>query len=283
MTTIVSLAARDFIAVGCDSLATTSTELLAPYDVTSIYFEPNGDLKLDAAGKPLLQRAGQIWEKAKRMPIDQLPSVTKLYDLAPLNACVLFAGTSRVGNITIAHIVDLFLAQKEIKQRKSTYTLQWIAEKFKEFVMNLYAQEVPEKWARQTMEVFLSGYSAKHRQPELWSLTFSYNRQSADFECDVINRIPRGTYNVTFGGQYDVIQRVVNGIDSSSNFALRQRTVDVLNDYHDDMQAKIHAIDPKITIPKPSFWDKKYNLFENDAGGVTRLFPDVGSLSDKRE
>ncbi|HEY3661063.1 MAG TPA: hypothetical protein VGK91_07540, partial [Candidatus Udaeobacter sp.] len=150
VTTIVSLAARDFIAVGCDSLATTSTELLAPYDVTSIYFEANGNLKLDAAGKPLLQRASQIWEKAERMPIDQLPSVTKLYDLAPFNACVLFAGASRVGNVTIAHIVDLFVAQRDIRNRKSTYTLEWIAEKFKEFVMKLYDQEVPVKYARQT-------------------------------------------------------------------------------------------------------------------------------------
>jgi hypothetical protein len=121
VTTIVSLAVRDFIAVGCDSLATTSTELLAPHEVTSIYFDANGDLKLDTLGKPLLQRSSQIWEKAKRMPIDQLPSVTKLYDLAPLNACVLFAGASRVGNVTIAHIVDCSLRNLQ-SRRENRHT-----------------------------------------------------------------------------------------------------------------------------------------------------------------
>ena len=81
MTTIVSLAVRDFIVVGCDSLATTSTDLVYPYDITSLYFDSKtGKLKCDADGKPLLQRPGQIWEKAKTLPIDQLPSVTKLYD-----------------------------------------------------------------------------------------------------------------------------------------------------------------------------------------------------------
>jgi hypothetical protein len=123
VTTIVSLAARDFIAVGCDSLATTSADLVYPSEITSVYFDSNGNLKLDALGKPLLQRATQIWEKAKSKPIDQLPNVTKLYDLHPFRACVLFAGTSRIGDTTIGHIVDTFLAQREVRNRKSTYTI----------------------------------------------------------------------------------------------------------------------------------------------------------------
>jgi hypothetical protein len=280
VTTIISLAARDFIVVGCDSLATTSADLVYPYEITSAYFESNGDLKVDAKGKPLLQRAGQIWEKAKGKPIDQLPSVTKLYDLAPVKACVLFAGTARIGNTTISRIVDTFVEQSEI-QNELKYTMEWVAQRFREFVLNIYDREVPEKWARPMMEVILSGYSAEHREPELWRLTFSYNRKSTDFECDVHNPVPRGEFNVIFGGQYDVIQRVVNGIDWPSFCSLRERTANALNEYHDEMQAKVHVIDAKITIPKPNFGDQKYNLFENDSGGVTRLFPDVGSLSEQ--
>ena len=134
MTTILSLAARDFIVVGCDSLATTSTRLIHPYDITSVYFEPDGKLKVDADGKPFLQSAQQIWEKSKDRPIDQLPNVTKLYDLAPLNACALFAGASRIANTTMAHIVDTFLLQPKIKNRIQDYTMGWIARQFKEFV-----------------------------------------------------------------------------------------------------------------------------------------------------
>lgn len=280
MTTIVSLAARDFIVVGCDSLATTSTDLLNPADITSVYFETNGTLKVDALGKPLLQSASQIWEKAKNLPIDQLPSVTKLYDLAPVKACVLFAGTARIGNTTISHIIDTFIAQPEIRNN-ATYTIEWIAEKFKEFVLKIYDHEIPEKWARPVMEVILSGYSAEYRQPELWRLTFQYNRKTADFECDLHNPIQRGEFNVIFGGQVDVIQRVVNGIDSPSFWSLRERTVTALTEYHNEVLAQVHAVDPNISIPKPDFFDKKYNIFEDDSGGVTRLFPDVSSLSEQ--
>src|SRR5207302_7849645 len=82
VTTIVSLAARDFIVVGCDSLATTSRDLLFPHDVASTFFDPqSGDLRLDSTGTPLLKNALQVWERAKGIPFDQLPSVTKLYDL----------------------------------------------------------------------------------------------------------------------------------------------------------------------------------------------------------
>ncbi len=281
VTTVLSLAARDFIVVGCDSLATTSTKLVHPYDITSVYFEPDGKLKVDADGQPLLQRAQQIWEKSNDRPIDQLPSVTKLYDLAPLNACALFAGSSRIGNTTIAHIVDTFLMQSKIKKRTKDYTMGWIARRFKEFVMAIYDKEVPMKTARSAMEVILSGYSAKHRQPELWRLPFAYDHKKSDFDCDVSNTIKRGDYNVIFGGQYDVIQRVVNGIDSSSFWAIKERAVAILNDYHDEVQAQVHSVDPALDIPKPNFWDKKFDIFERDAGGVTRLFPDVGSLSEQ--
>jgi hypothetical protein len=280
VTTILSLAARDFIAVGCDSLATTSTKLVHPYDITSIYFETDGKLKVDAGGKPLLQNAQQIWEKSKDRPIDQLPSVTKLYDLAPLNVCALFAGTSRIGNTTMAHIVDTFLVEPDVQQQRP-YTIEWIANHFKDFVMAIYDREVPDKWARGVLEVILSGYSTEHRQPELWRLTFAYNAQKQDFECNVVNSGKRGDYTVIFGGQYDVIQRVVNGIDSSSFWSLRERTVRILNDYHDGVQAQVHAINAMINIPKPNFWDDKFDIFGKDSGGVTRLFPDVGSLSEQ--
>src|SRR5271154_2350624 len=98
MTTIVSLAARDFIVVGCDSLATTSLDLIYPTDLTNEFFDANGNLKLDSNGQPLLKNTNQIWSRAQSMPVDQLPSVVKLYDLEPIRACFLFAGASRIGD-----------------------------------------------------------------------------------------------------------------------------------------------------------------------------------------
>jgi hypothetical protein len=117
VTTIISLAARDFIVVGCDSLATTSLDLVYPHEISSAFFDDTtGALKLDSTGKPLLQNSRQIWEKAQNMPIDQLPSVTKLYDLEPFRACLLFAGASRIGNTTIWNLVETFKAEEDVKK-----------------------------------------------------------------------------------------------------------------------------------------------------------------------
>lgn len=47
------------------------------------------------------------------------------------------------------------------------------------------------------------------------------------------------------------------------------------------MQAYIHSKDPSLDLPTADFSDKRFNIFEIDSGGVTRLFPDVGSLSEQ--
>jgi hypothetical protein len=215
------------------------------------------------------------------MPVDQLPSVVKLYDLEPFKACLLFAGASRIGDTTIRNLVETFKAKDSIQAQKLTYTIDFIANEFKAFVMDSYEREIPEAWMRPTMEVILSGYSAAHREPELWRLIFNFNRQTRKFECSVNNDVPRKSYNVLFGGQYDVIQRVVNGLDEPSYWSLRERATKSLDQYHDEMQAIIHATNPALTIPKPDFWQKKYNIFGDDRGGVTRIFSDIGSLSEQ--
>jgi hypothetical protein len=93
--------------------------------------------------------------------------------------------------------------------------------------------------------------------------------------------VPRGQFNVIFGGQYDVISRVVNGVDVPSYWSLRQRAAEALGRYHDELLAQVQAINANIAIPKPNFYDQKYNLFGDDQGGVTRIFSDVGSLSEQ--
>lgn len=283
MTTIVSLAARDFIVVGCDSLATTSLDLVFPHQITEEFFDANGNLKLDSNAQPLLKNANQIWSRARSMPVDQLPSVVKLYDLAPIKACVLFAGASRIENITVRNLVETFKEKPEILEFISTknYTIEGIAEQFKEHVNQAYEREIPEAFSRPTMEVILSGYSSAHREPEVWRLVFSFNRNVRKFECSVINDIPRKQYNVLFGGQYDVIQRVVNGIDAPSYFSLRARTAKVLQEYHEEIQTYIQSTNPNATIPVPDFTQQKYNIFGDDQGGVTRIFADIGSLSEQ--
>lgn len=283
MTTIISLAARDFVVVGCDSLATTSLDLVFPHELTEEFFDNNGNLKLDSAGQPLLKNANQIWSRAQSMPVDQLPSVVKLYDLEPMRACFLFAGASRIGDMTIKNLVETFKAIPDVSKngKDNKYIIEWVANQFKDYIMQIYEREIPEAFMRPTMEVILSGYSSEHWEPEVWRLLFSFNRNAQKFECSVKNEIPRKKYNVIFGGQYDVIQRVVTGIDLPSYLSLRERTIKVLQSYFDEVQSAIQSIDPKINLPKTDFSQDKYNIFASDMGGVTRIFSDIGNLSEQ--
>lgn len=281
MTTTVSLAARDFIVVGCDSLATTSVPLIFPGQLTNDFFEPTGELKKGSDGQPLLNNAAQIWERTQRMPVDQLPSVTKLYDLAHYKACLLFAGASRVGETTIRNIVETFKSKKRTKAALAHYTIESIANELKSDIEEVYAKEYPNEVDRPSMEIILSGYSAEYYEPQVLKLTFSYDYASSKFSGDISEQVQRKAYDIVFGGQYDVIQRVVFGVDEPSYYSLRGESVKSMEAYHSEVEEFVKSVHPDIRLPKPNFWDEKYSPFSRNFGGVTRLFSDVGSLSEQ--
>ena len=224
MTTLISLAARDFIAVGCDSLATVSQPLVFPYALTQEFFDEHGRLKMGADGKPLLNSSTQIYEKAVSMPVNNLPSVTKLFDLEPYRVCLMFSGTSRIGEVTIKNLVATFKSQlpKMKKKDRPHYTVQGVTEELKTFIVKLYETEIPNPEARQAMDIIISGYSEDFREPELWRLKCSYDWIQKKFDAPVTNQVARKSYNVIFGGQYDAVQRIVHGYDEGSYWNLRE-------------------------------------------------------------
>lgn len=282
MTTTISLAARDFIVVGCDSLATTSSDWVHPAILHNEFFEGNGSLKVGADGSPVLKDASQIWAKAQSLPVNQLPNVTKLYDLEPFRACLLFAGISRIGETTVKNLSETFKTGPVLRNRKSNYTMAWLAEKLRDHILALYQSEIPNDWQRPMMEVILSGYSAKHREPEVWRLLFSYNRVNGSFGCDLTNPVARKQFNVIFGGQYDVIQRIVHGLDVASFFSLRQRFMGVLDTCWQNAVDQVAALAPGIVLTKPDFATApEFDAFGSDTGGVTKIYSDAGSLSEQ--
>ena len=224
MTTLISLAARDFIAVGCDSLATVTAPLVHPGALVSEFFDQNGDLMIGANGTPLLSSSKQIWEKSMSMPVNNLPSVTKLFSLEPYRVCLMFSGTSRIGEVTIGNLVETFRSKlpaignrKRLKKKQDRvpYTVEWITDQLKDFIGALYEAEIPQPESRQSMDMIVSGYSEEFREPELWRLRFSYDWKKGKFEAVTTNPVQRKQYNVIFGGQYDAVQRIVNGYDEA--------------------------------------------------------------------
>ena len=283
MTTLISLAARDFIAVGCDSLASVSIPLITPGEIAGAFFDSKGALKLAPDGTPILNDVNQIWEKSSSLPINQLPSVTKLYDLKPLHACILFAGTSLIGETTTRNLVETFKDDGRFLAltKADDWTIEQLASEFKDFGSEVYTREIPDEVLRPMMETIISGYSGSCRQPEVWRLSFYYDWNKKMFTCDAKSEVGRSEYNVIFGGQYDVIQRIVKGVDFPSYQSLRFRTVEVLEECMREVENSLKASGWTGAVPKPNFSDPKYDLFSKNWAGVTQLFSDIGNLSEQ--
>lgn len=278
MTTILSLASRDFIVVGCDSLATQSTQLLNPQRLLNNFFHQDGTLKLGQNNEPLLT-ANAIWEDSKSYPVNQLPSVMKLFDLAPKKASVLFAGASRIGKWTVKNLVESFKQDQVFKKFKK-YTIKGLAERLKNRLLTAFADQFQYEWQRPEMEILLSGYSAGHQEPEVYRLLFYYDFSAKEFHSDIIKEVDRGDYNLVFGGQYDVIQRIIRGVDFNSYVSLKARCHELLNSYREQVIASMgsNSVFPIPAIdPTAAEWD----LFNGNFGGVVSNFTDIGSLSEQ--
>jgi hypothetical protein len=280
MTTIVALAARDFIAVGADSLATMSAALVDPLQVSSTFFDQSGNLIVDAAGKPILSHASQIWGLASLRPVNQLPSITKVFSLDPHRAAVLFAGIARVGDVSTKNLVEQFKDSLPFKKGRSSSAEQ-LAEMLRDFVKNIYETEIANPELRPAMEILLAGYSANHRQPEIYRLLFGWDWSKKQFQAEVNPEVARGSYNVVFGGQYDVIQRVVNGIDVHSWLNLKTRCREVLEKYREKVQTDLANHGHPLTVISPDPNDPELDLFSKGFGGVTGIFADVSDLSEQ--
>lgn len=280
MTTTVSLAARDFIVVGCDSLATFSKPLVDPEKLQATFFDSTGVLKLDADGKPLLQNASQMWQTADNFPVNQLPSVTKIFDLLPKKAAVLFAGAARIKDLTVKNLVESFKESSDF-QESSTYTMASLAGKLKDFIVNAYESQFPNAWERPLIEIILSGYSTGERFPEVFRITCNFNWQTNAFNAEITEEVKPGNYDIIFGGQYDVIQRVVNGIDIASWASLKERCLEILRNYRSEVQNEITKSGIKFAIPNLDESEARFDLFDRNFGGVSGIFSDVGSLSEQ--
>lgn len=282
MTTLVTLAARDFIVAGCDSLATTSVPLVSPFALDSEFFNANtGEIKLDAGGKPLLNNVSQIYEKSEQSPVDQLPSVTKIFDLSPKKAGLLFAGASKIGDVTIKNLVESF---KDLAETKNygAYTIQGLAEKFAEYIEAVFAKEIPTESNRPRMDVILSGFSDGQRSPETWKITFSYDWAQQKFLKEIDADKKGGEYGFTFGGQYNVIERIIYGVDIESWGSLRANGWSMLEGYQKEVEAALNVAQVNVVIPKIDRANDKYSVFGTNFGGVRGVFfSDVGSLSEQ--
>lgn len=277
MTTTISLATRDCIVLGCDSLATSIRAFLDPFRLADYFFEQNGDLKRDANGVSLLQKASQLSGFIQNVPQDQLPNVTKLFQLEPLPIGVLFSGASGLGNLSVKNLVDSFLADASFLPFKSTApSVKQVADAFFAFTSNIYNQaygSLPDQF-KPTMEVLLSGYSSNSHLPEVFRLVFSATPENKV-------EVAQGQFNIIFSGQYDVIQRVVMGIDLQSYLNLSDKSEKILKAYRDELTKFLTSNNVQLVLPEPDMNDTKLQIFADDFGGIKGLNSNSASLSEQ--
>lgn len=281
MTTLVSLASRDFIVVGCDSLATQSMQLVRPRQFVGQFFNPDGSLKVDAHGQPLLNDSSQVWLSSQSFPVNQLPSVTKIFDLKPKKAALLFAGAARIKELTVKNLVESFKDTEPFTACNGSYTMADLADRLKTFMVKNFVDQYPDERERPSMDIILSGYSSGSREPEVYRLTFGYDFHTTTFSSDVVEEVSRGKYDVVYGGQYDVIQRVVSGVDLASWHSLKMKCFRLLEEHRQQIQAELNSAGVTFSISALDFNDPKHDLFSSDFGGVEGLALDVGGLSEQ--
>ena len=279
MTTLISVATRDSIVIGCDSLATTSQPMIEPRRFKEHFFDEHGELVKDKDGKPLLDKAEKVNAFIQNIPKNQLPNVTKIHELPHIPAGLLFAGITGIGNSTVRQIVESFVDSTyflTFKDGTKDYLLAEIAEKLSEHIGVLYDKEFAEtdKSLRPVMEILLSGYSKSSWEPEIFRIEISNEKK-------ITPELNDRKYNVVLGGQRNIIERVVYGLDIDGLSALHQRSEKILNNYRDAVIAKLTESNLSFTPPEIDTEDKAYSLFGDSLGGVKGIFSGVAGLSEQ--
>jgi hypothetical protein len=156
--------------------------------------------------------------------------------------------------------------------------MQMLAERLRDFIVGIYQTEIPQEDKRPSLEILLSGYSKLFRKPEIFRLIFQWDWGQKQFTTDARQQVAMGDYNVVFGGQYDVIQRVVHGIDFPSWLNLQNRCEEVLKNYkakiEDDLL--VHGHNVVVIPPDPNDADLQLNT-----SAISGLFANVADLSEK--
>ncbi len=276
MTTTIGFATRDCIVLGCDSLATSVRLMVDPYKIARNFFDDAGNLLLEN-GAPVLKTAAQLHAFVQRVPRDQLPNVTKLFELDGAHAGVTFSGASVVGDYSVKNLVDSFNASQFYRELiRGEYSIELIAKGFFNHVNAIYekAYETVPADFRPFTEAVVSGYSSASLLPQIYRLNFS-----ATPSCE--SALQDKPYDIVFGGQYDIIQRVVMGVDLQSYLNLRDKSERLLGRYRDKLQTFLAEQGHEVALPPPDMSDTSLQLFYGDFGGVSRLASDRESLSEQ--
>lgn len=245
MTTLVALATKDALVLGCDSLGTDTKRLLDPFDLGEFFDRKrNFQLKEDKKGKPLLKDFGDIYDKSKLIPYTHMTYMTKLFSLDPLEMGIMITGIASIGDRTIKSLIEEFKSKERAFSRKhapSNYTVRSIAAKFVNFISKYYEQQYPDEKRRPPLEFILGGYDKRSRIPDIVRIKLP--------KKEIIETTRKHKFSIVFGGEMKEIQRIVHGTDIWNTLRISARHTELLRKYRVKINKYLRQKKVSIEVP----------------------------------
>lgn len=275
MTSLVALATKDALVLGCDSLGTALKYLVDPSELAEFFdFKKDFELKKDGNGNPVLRNIRSIWNKAKLIPYTHMTHMTKLFSLSPLEMGVMSAGLVSIGDRTIQSLIEEFKSQGpafKTKPKPKNYTVRSIAKKMLDFILRDFERAYPDERIRPNLELILGGYDKRSQIPKIMRIKVSENK--------IVDTVRK--FGIVFGGQMKEIQRIVFGTDGENKRKIGSRHIDLLNKYRDKMKELLKQKDISIEIPDLSENDKKQLEMFSDGWDLDGLNTNWGDFSEQ--
>lgn len=248
MTTLVALATKDALVMGCDSLGTASKRMVDPIDLAVRFFDPsnNWELKTDENGQPLLQNFEDVFNSAQNVPFNHMTHMEKLFSLEPLEMAVMHTGLTSIGDRTINSLMKEFKKKDQAfsdPRRRGNYTVNSVGRRLLSFVRSKYQAEYPDtnQTVKPEIELMIGGYDKREQTPSIFRLFIRDNRIEPVFVS--------GQFGITFGGQVQEIQRIVFGSDDINRVRILQRMEFLYGLYREKLKEHLAAKGVEEDLP----------------------------------
>jgi 5'-3' exonuclease len=261
MTSLVALATKDALVLGCDSLGTTTKSIIDPTDLAEFFEEKKDfELKRDKNGNPILKDFKTLYGKIKSLPYTHMTHMSKIFSLSPLEMGILTTGIASIGKRTIKSLIEEFKSKEPAfwkKPKPKNYTVKSIAEKILEFIAKKYEDIYPDEQQRPVLEFILGGYDKQSRIPEIVRIKLP--------KKEIEDTLKKGGFGIVFGGQMKEIQRIVFGTDLGNKLNIYSRHIQLLRKYRDKMNEYLKKENISLVIPELNIEEmKELDIFSND-------------------
>jgi len=251
MTTLVALATKDSIVMGCDSLGTVSKPLLDPFRLLEFFDSDNDfNLRLDESGEPELKDFSLILDQTESVPYNHMTDVDKLIDLSPVPLGVMSTGITSIGDRTIKSLIGEFRdSDQAFKKSTTNYTVKTIAGRLAKHIERAYVRQYPKNgFSHPELELILGGYGKSHQLPSICRVTFPNSEETFH---------KPGVFGIVFGGQMREIQRLVFGTDGHNKERLERRYLQLIKGYTKELQ----RLNENLKLPDIAEYLLKNHIF----------------------